>query len=225
MVLAFVLGLVILRLNLWRGWLVLQPASMRLLIEDPGPLGQVPASLEPSHEALEALGFTSIGSHLEHPRFGAATLMYDYAHAGEGVFATLFDAPRWGVRFQRGLGWVPRSEAEGPAVRLLLVTPTVAGGFVVSANSRRPGANVPGRYFSGALVGVTPQRLLKAHLRRVTELGAPHAQWTIEGRLDAARTWYSEVGKTELRQQHAVGLLWTLGALGMVGASFFRRDE
>jgi len=95
---------------------------------------------------------------------------------------------------------------------------------VLSANSRRPGANVPGRYLSGALIGVSVERLLKAHLRRMSEMGAPKAVWSIEGRLAAARAWYSDVGKTELRQQHAVGLLWTLGALGMVGASLLGTD-
>jgi len=68
------------------------------------------------------------------------------------------------------------------------------------------------------------ERLLKAHLRRMSEMGAPKAVWSIEGRLAAARAWYSDVGKTELRQQHAVGLLWTLGALGMVGASLLGTD-
>ncbi len=223
-VLAFVLGVVMLRLNVWRGFLVLKPDSMRLLIEDPGELREVPAVLEPTHDALKALGFVSIGSHLEHPRFGAATLMYDYANATDGVFATLFEGPAWGVRFHRGFGYVPRSEAEGPRARLVMMTPTDNGGCVLSANSRRPGANVAGRYLSGALVGVTPERLLKAHLRRVPELGTPKAEWTIEGRLAVARAWYSDVGKTELRQQHAVGLLWTLGALGMVGASLLGKD-
>jgi len=118
-VLAFVVGLVMLRLNLWRGWLVLRPASMRLLIEDPGELNQVPAVLEASHDALKAHGFVSVGSHTEHPRFGAATLMYDYANPTEGVFATLFEGPKWGVRFQRGFGYVPRAEAEGPAARFV----------------------------------------------------------------------------------------------------------
>ncbi len=223
-VLAFVVGVVILRLNLWRAWLVVRPESIRLLIEDPGELHQVPSVLEPTHEALLALGFVSIGSHLEHPRFGAATMMYDYANATEGVFATIFEGPSWGVRFARGFAYVPRSEAEGPAARLVLMSPIEGGGFVVSANARRPGANRPGRYLSGALVGVTPERLLKAHLRRVPELGRPKAEWHIEGRLVVARAWYSDVGKAELRQQHAVGLLWTLGALGMVGASFFSKD-
>ena len=223
-VLAFVLGFAMFRLNLWRAWLVLQPGSTRLFIEDPGALTQVPGSLEAMHETLKSLGFASIGTHLEHPRFGASTLMYDYAHPALGVFATIFAAPSWGIRFARGIAWVPRTESEGPAVRLVLLTPTQNGGYVVSANSRRPGANVAGTYLSGALVDAPADRLLKAHLRRVTELGAPKAEWTIEGRLAAAKEWYSEVGKTELRQQHAVGLLWTLGALGMVGASFFGQD-
>ncbi len=209
-----------LRLNLWRAWLTLNPASMRLVVEDPGPVSQLPHSLEATHDALLALGFVSLGTHLEHPRFGLATLMYDYAHAHDGVFASLFEAPRWGVRWGRGLAYVPRSESEGPAARLVLTSPMANGGFVVSANARRPGANVPGRYLSGAIEGVSADRLFKAHLRRLPQLGAPQAEWTIDGRLHAAKTWHCEVGKTELRQQHAVGLLWTLGALGMVGASF-----
>lgn len=224
-VLAFVLGFAMLRLNLWRAWLVLRPGSMRLIVDDPGALTTVPGVLEPTHDALKALGFVSIGSHLEHPRFGAQTSMYDYVHHAHGVFATLHEAPTWGVRFTKGLAYVPRSEAEGPSARLVLVTPCENGGFVISANSRRPGANVPGRYLSGALVGASPERLLKAHLRRVPELGAPKARWSLEGFIDAARAWYSDVGKTELRQQHAVGLLWTLGALGMVGASLFGHDR
>ena len=165
-----------LRLNLWRAWLVIKPQSMRLLIEDPGEVRQVPRVLELTHEALQALGFTSIGSHLEQPRFGAASLIYDYVHAQNGVFASLSEAPRWGVRFNRGVAYVPRSEAEGPQARLVLLTPCANDAFVLSANARRPGANLAGRYLSGALPGVTVERLFNAHLRRLAEMSAPAAR-------------------------------------------------
>jgi hypothetical protein len=64
--------------------------------------------------------------------------------------------------------------------------------------------------------------VLKAHLRRVPEVGTPRRLETLDSRVVAAREWYARSGKAELRQQHAVGLLWTVFALGMVGASLLR---
>jgi hypothetical protein len=43
---------------------------------------------------------------------------------------------------------------------------------------------------------------------------------TLEARVDAGRAWVRSAGVRELRQQNALGLLWTLFSLGMVVAAF-----
>jgi hypothetical protein len=207
--------------NLWRARLAWRPEALELEVEDPGP-GPVPAQLEPLDAALRALGFTPLGTHREHAPLGPSLLCFDYAHEGQGTFASLWVPPRFGPTPPLFF-WVPRLEAEGPPVRLLLLTPGPPGHFALSANYRRRGASVAGVHLSGGLEGAPPERLLRAHARRVAEVGGAVGPWTLDARVGVARAWLAGVGKTEVRQQHAAGLLWTIGALGMVAALLLER--
>lgn len=201
-----VMAAVLLRWNLWRAVAFVSPASVLLDVDTPAEHAQVPGALEPAHATLTGLGFTFLGTHLEHPRFGKRLVTWDYVHPTEQVFASL----------TLGLGGQPR---------LYFFTPTAGGGFVLTADHRRPAREVKGHYLSGSVEGAAPDRLLKVHLRRVPEVGAPQGPWTLDGRVVAARNWYLGAGKTEVRQQNAVGLLWSLGAIGMVGAAFLGRSS
>jgi hypothetical protein len=203
---AFLLLLLwVLRANLWRAILFVRPQSIR--IEADAPAGQVklPEELFALDAALRAAGFASLGSHSERPRLGQETFSYDYLHAQEKVYGTAY---------------VGR---DGSA-RLYLLTPTTNGGYVITANYRRPARERKGAYVSGALENPTVERLLKAHQRRVPEVGqsATGAAGDQEARLAAARAWFEGSGQGEVRMQNAFGLLWTLGTLGMVAAAILR---
>ncbi|MEW5740373.1 MAG: hypothetical protein AB1938_15700 [Myxococcota bacterium] len=198
-VVAVLVALILLRLHLWRAVLFLRPQSVLVEVDTPDGGVLVPGALEAAWEGLKALGFTPLGSHLEHARFSAPVTLFDAAHAEKGMFASVF-------------------EGKDGQVRVVLLTPT-EGGFVLTANYRRPAREVPGRYSSGGLEGASVERLVNAHARRIAAHSQAKAPWTLEARVDAARRWYRGAGKAELRQQHAVGLLWTLGALGMVAAA------
>lgn len=197
-------GAVLLRFQLWRAVLFLSPQSVRVEADTPDPSVMVPGVLEPAWDALKAAGFVPLGSHLEHARFAPAVTLYDAVHEERGTFASVFE------------------DHDGQA-RVVLLSPTEAG-FVLTANYRRPARDVPGRYISGAIDGASVERLVNVHARRLASLGAAKGPWTLDARVDAARNWFRGAGKAELRQQHAVGLLWTLGALGMVGAAIFGRN-
>lgn len=196
-------ALVLLRFQAWRAVLCLRPQAVKVEVETPAHVTQVPGELEDAWAELKKLGFTLLGAHSENtPLSPRARWFLDAKHPAHPVVASLS---------------VGSDEQE----HLVLVTQSERG-FVITANYRRLSFEVPGVYLSGGLDGASPERLLNAHLRRVPQIGVPKVLETIEDRVIAAREWYSRSGKPELRQQHAVGLLWTLGALGMVGAALFR---
>lgn len=199
---ALAVAAVVLRLQAWRAVLCVAPQLTRVEVETPADATQVPGALEDAWAELEKLGFVLLGAHTEKSPLGQERSFIDGVHATEPVVASLT---------------VGRDEQD----HLVLWTQTEAG-FVLTANYKRPALERPGRYLAGGLDGVAPERVLKAHLRRLPELGVPRRLDTLDARVTAAREWFSGSGKAELRQQHAVGLLWTLGALGMVGASLFR---
>ena len=201
-VLVLVGALVLLRFQAWRAMLCVRPQAVRVEVETPADVTTIPAELEDAWGELKKLGFTLLGAHSEKALLAPATWFLDAVHPTSPVVASLSLGP---------------DEQD----HLVLLTQS-ARGFVITANYRRLSYEVPGAYLAGGLDGATPERLLKAHLRRVPEIGTPTSLQTIEERVVAAREWYSRSGKPELRQQHAVGLLWTLGALGMVGAALFR---
>ena len=195
---------VVMRGNLWRAWLCLRPTSMNLEADAPAGQVRLPPPLEKFDAELKDLGFASLGSHVEHPRFGPEMFRYDYAHPAEKCFATSF------------LG-------TNGAAKLYFLTPTEGGGFVVTANHRRAAREIKGRYLSGTLEGLPAARLFTAHVRRVGDVGTPQADLTQAGRIAAAKAWFAGPGNVEVRQQNALGLLWTVGTVGMVAAAIFGR--
>jgi hypothetical protein len=197
------LVLVILYKNLWRAVLCIAPASLALESEDPPDRMQVPAELAPLARELSRLGFSSIGSRREKPRLARATIFYDFAKAQDKVFATLF-----------------LSTSGTPRLYYLTVTPN--NGFVITADYRRPSREIPGVYLAGALEDFPPERIYRAHLRRIEPIGAV-GEYTQEGRLKAAKAWSSGPGRSEIRQQNLHGLVWTAGTLGILAAAVFGR--
>lgn len=194
-------ALALLRWNLWRAILFLRPQATTVEPDAPADQSKPPAPLEKTEAELSALGFAKLGTHLERSPLSKTRLGFDYAHPGERVFATAFLSPRG-------------------EPRLYFLTPTANGGFVITADHRRPAHEVPGRYLSGGMDETSPERIFKAHLRRVATVGEPQMTPTLEARVEAGRAWYAGPGRREVRQQNALGLLWTLGSLGMVGAAF-----
>jgi hypothetical protein len=203
-VLVVAVASVLLWWNLWRAIIFLFPGSVQLQVDAPPGMTPVTGALEGTHDELVQHGFKLLGTHLEHPRLGRTQLSWDYVDGQQQAFASLHVGAR------------------GRA-RLYLLTPTENGGFVLTANYRRPSREVKQRYLAGALEEVSFDRLWAAHQRRIPEVGTPKAEWTLEGRVAAGRAWFQGPGALELRLQNAVGLLWTVGALGMVGAAMFGR--
>ncbi len=195
---------VVMRGNLWRAWLCLRPTSINIEADAPADQVKLPEALEKADAELRALGLTSLGSHLEQPRFGPQMFSYDYTHGTEKCFATLYVS------------------TNGEA-KLYFLTPTQGGGFVITANHRRPAREIKGRYLSGALESLSAARVFTAHLRRVGEVGTPDGEFTQAGRIAAAKAWFAGPGNVEVRQQNALGLLWTVGTVGMVAAAIFGR--
>ena len=201
-VLALVAGAVLLRFYAWRALLFLRPGAVRVEVETPADVTSLPPALVDVGDQLEALGFRLLGTHSEKAPLHREAHFFDWAHAREPVLATV-------------------SLGADDVERVTLLTRTERG-FVVTSNFKRPAVDVPGRALSGGLDGASIERIFKAHLRRVPELGAALPLQTLDDAVSATRAWFGGSGKPELRQRHAVGLLWTLFALGMVGAAFGR---
>ncbi|MBU8896104.1 hypothetical protein DRW03_05745 [Corallococcus sp. H22C18031201] len=198
-----VLAGVLLSLNFWRALLYLFPRSVRVEAEAPADQMALPEALRPLARQLEALGFVALGSHEEKPLLQRASRSYDWAHPTEQVFATLH-------------------EGRQGAPRLYLLTPLAPEGFVITADYRRPALDLPGRYRSGSLDDASPERLLRAHARRLEGL-SPTGDFTWEGRVQAGRSWYQGLGRHEIRRQNLQGLLWTAIALAIVASAFLGR--
>ncbi len=183
---------VVLRFFLWRAIACVRPGSYAFEADAPGDSMQVPTTLEGLVTALRALGFEPLGSHTEKAVLGPRRENFNYVNAGAGTFATVYADKRGGPH-------------------LYLFTPTEGGGFVITSNHRRPAREVPGRYLSGTLEDHPPDRLFKAHQRRIANVGAPSGPWTLEGRVDAARAWLAGPGPLEIRLQNSLGSLWVAG--------------
>ncbi len=200
---ALALVLLVLYKNLWRAVLCIAPATLALDTEDPPDRMQVPHELKPLAGELANLGFSPIGTRREKPVLAAATIFYDFANAADKVFATLF-----------------LSTSGTP--RLYYLTTTQRNGFVITANYRRPSKEIAGVYLAGALEEFPPERIYRAHLRRIERMG-PVGEYTQEGRLAAAKAWFSGPGRSEIRNQNLHGLVWTAGTLGILAAALFGR--
>lgn len=220
--LLFVLaGAVSLWANLWRALVFLTPRAVIIEIEDGTPDAPVPGWLESTAELLRSLGFVPLGTFSERHRLGPTRTSWAFHHAEHRTFALVADSPL----VRRASVLVPpepRLEREGPAARVTLFTAAPTG-FLLSSNFRRPGADVPGRHLAGGLPGATPDRLFRAHLRRIPEIGPGRDGATLDALLALVHEWHHGVGRSELRRQHAVGLLWTVGGLGMVAGPLVGR--
>ncbi|MGQ0505312.1 MAG: hypothetical protein ACT4TC_08325 [Myxococcaceae bacterium] len=201
-VVALVLAAFLLRLFLWRAVLCVAPGSVRIETDAPADQMKLPPALEAHALALRELGFSPLGTRLEKPWLTAETVAYDFVHPQAKSFATL----------ELGRDGKPR---------LYYLTPVRRDGFVITANYKRPAREVKGRYLSGGLEDFPPDRVFKAHLRRLESVGQPEGALDQEGRLGAARAWVKGLGQRETRLQNVYGLLWSVGTLGMLGAAFF----
>ncbi|MFL5318904.1 MAG: hypothetical protein ACJ790_04550, partial [Myxococcaceae bacterium] len=142
--------------------------------------------------------FQALGSHWEKPLFTGFTSSFDYAKPDVHVFATLY------------LG-------RDGAARLYFLTPLKDDGFVVTANYRRPARELTGRYYSGGLEEYAPDRVFKAHLRRIdNEKLQPSGAFSQDDRISAAKRWFGSYGQSEIRWQNLHGLLWTLATIAAV---------
>ena len=188
----------VLRAYAWRALLCLQPGSMEVGEDAPADTA-LPKALTATDQALLAEGFHRIGSHYERPRLHAALVSHDYAHSTEGTYATVY------------LGRDLRP-------RLYFLTETVEGALVLTANFHRPAHEIPGRYSSGSLENLPVDRVFKAHVRRLAPFGKPKSAGNLSERVQIGQAWFAGPGRWEVRQQNALGLLWTMGTLGMVGA-------
>ncbi len=184
----------------WRAALLVAPYSVRVEVETPADATRVPDELADAVSELKRLGFALLGGHSERFLFRATRPYVDLKR--DDVVASLT---------------VGRDEQD----ELTLWT-CCGEGFVVTSNFKRPAREVRGWYLGGGIDGAAPERLLNVHLRRVNEVGQSTPRADLEAHVAAVRRWFVTQGKPELREQHALALLWSLGALGMVGAALNR---
>ncbi len=218
-----VAGVVLVWANLWRTLIFVTPSATTLEIEDGSPDAPVPGWLEETHTTLRGLGFAPVGSWLELRRLGPSRTSWGYVNEAQRVFAIVSDSPLVRVNRTPLTPPEPRLERDGPAARVTFVTVSAASGFLLSSNFRRPGATIPHRHLCAGLPNASAERLFRAHLRRVPELGEPAGTFTLDGLLQHLRRWHATVGRAEQRRLHGVGLLWTLGGLGMVAGPLVGR--
>lgn len=186
--------------------LCLFPGAMRQRPEpaDEHPDGDEPEPVRHTVPALAALGFERLGVRRETPPLGPATLSWDFVHRAEKSYASLYLVDR-------------RTR------RLYFLTPYDGGALVLTADHQRPGAVQDGYYLAGGLVNATPEQLWAAHKRQMAAMedtGRERvAQGTVADRMDAARAWFSGVGKREVRVRNlTAALLAAMGAFMLVSA-------
>ena len=204
-VIFFVLAAGFLSVFAWRAVLFIAPGTARIEVETPADATSIPPELDDAWAELKKLGFVLLGTHSEKFWFRAPVLFLDGVHETEPIVASLT------------LG-----KDEQDHTTLWTMSDR---GFVITANFKRPSREDAGTYLAGSIDGASFERLLKVHTRRLPEIGTAQRLDTIEKRVDAARTWFSKSGKPELRQQHALALLWSIGAIGMVCAAFSKLWE
>jgi hypothetical protein len=193
---ASIFAAVILRLNLWRALLFLRPSKVDVEQDSPADQMKLPESLNAAASELRGLGFEPLGSRYEKAAISPAFISFDYACAREHAYATLYPS-RFG------------------AARLYFLTPVEGGGFVLTANFRRPSRKSGSSYLAGGLPNVPADRLLKAHQKRLEGL-KPTESYSAQARLEAARAWLDGPGRGEIRQQNLNGLV----SAGLAGVLF-----
>jgi hypothetical protein len=192
----------VLRSQLWRAWLCLNPEALRSEWDSPAEGLRLPASLQGIAQSLADQGFIPLGLRLECAPLGPVRRLYEMAHDGSGIFATLYE----------GQG--------GDPPHFYLLTPIEGEGFILSANHRRPAGDESRGYLSSGLEGVSAVRLVRAHQRRLAGHSAT-GPFTVEGREAAAKRWRNRFGRFELRRQNVRGLIWSSAALVAAAAALF----
>jgi hypothetical protein len=184
---ALVLAGVMFRLNVWRALVWLKPSRVSVEQDAPADQMKVPEGLSAAAGALRALGFEALGSRYEKVPLAPAFISYDFANAQAHAYATVYAG-----KFGRS--------------RLYFLTPTQGNGFVITADFRRPSREEGKHYLAGGLPNVPPERLLKAHHKRL-EGFTPVEVYTPEARIEAARAWLAGPARREIRQQNLNGLV------------------
>ncbi|MBS2027048.1 MAG: hypothetical protein JST54_04005 [Deltaproteobacteria bacterium] len=165
------------------------PGAVRQRAEphDEWPPQDDPEPIRTTAPALEALGFERLGVRSEKPLLGQAQYSFDYLHRAEKTYASLYLVDK-------------RTR------RLYFFTPYDGGASVLSADHKRPGADLDGYYLAGGLPNATPDQLWVAHKRQLAameETGRERAaKGTMADRMDAAKAWFTGVGKREVRVRH-----------------------
>ena len=131
----------------------LLPGSVRQRAEphDERPPNEDPEPIRTTAPALEALGFERLGVRTEHPLLGHPSLSYDWVHRAEKTYASLYLVDK-------------RTR------RLYFLTPYDGGASVLTADHKRPGADLDGYYLAGGLPNATPDQLWAAHKRQLAAM-------------------------------------------------------
>lgn len=193
-------AIVLLRFWLWRALLFFRPATLRGEWDSFEADTRLPIALERLGAELSDEGFILLGSRLERAPLGPTRTLYEWANADARSFATLY---------------VRASEP-----RFFFLTPLADGGFVLSANHRRPLGDESRGYLSSGLEGVTVARLHRAHQRRLVGL-RPEGKFDARAREEAAQLWLDRFGRFEIRQKNVRALLWSLSALALAAYAIF----
>lgn len=190
-------GAIALRGTLWRAILFVRPGAIHLERLD----ARLPDALLRSATELMRLGFRPLGAHLEAPPLGRSARVFDFVHEGARTFASLISAR--------------------PVPRVFFFTPVEPDGFVLTSNYPRGASAKPG-YLSGSLENVPLERLFAAHRRRCEGMST-RGGLSLDDRIAAAREWYAGRGRSEVRAQHALGFLWSVGIVLMMAAVLWGR--
>ena len=183
---------------LWPGAL-----SQRDEPDDEHPPADDPEPIRLTAPALEALGFVRLGVRRERPWLGRSLLSYDWVHPAEKSYASMYRLDR-------------RTR------RLYFFTPYDGGAAVLTADHRRPGADLHGYYLAGGLERATPEELWTAHQRQMAtmdETGRERiATGSLADRMACARAWFLGAGKREVRaRQRTAAVMSVCGVAMLVG--------
>ncbi len=198
---SLLLAAYVLKTHGWRAVLFVNPRAQRHEADAPGDQMKLPLEVEPLARAIRELGFSPLGSRLVCAAFAPDETQWDFVNAPERTFATL--------SLGRDRGGTPRLD---------FVSPLSGAGQVITGNYGRPAKEIEGRYLNGGLEEASPERLFRAHQRRIDALDVP-APFSMEARLDLLRAWSAGPARMELRLLHAQGLLWSVGSIVMVAAA------
>jgi hypothetical protein len=182
-------------------WLLPGAVRHRALPADENPPAEDPEPVRTTAPALERLGFERLGVRTEQPPLAKPMLSYDWVHRLERCYASEYMVDR-------------RTR------RLYFFTPYDGGAAVLTADHRRPGADLQGYYLAGGLKGATPEELWVAHQRQMAameETGRERiAKGTLADRMDCARAWFLGSGKREIRALHRTAAVMAVCGLAML---------